>query len=81
MGRYTPPKKTPPFERAELRDANRDCGMQRLKPAQCGACGQKVLLHCDNCQLQVTGCWCTAVERAREARQNNQNALWTPKDN
>lgn len=45
-------------------DADRECGKRRrAHRVKCGACKRTVLLHCDECNIQVTGCLCTLIER------------------
>jgi hypothetical protein len=58
------PKREGAFAWAEDIDADRECGYHRqLFRERCKACGRPVILHCDRCQIQVTGCLCTLIER------------------
>lgn len=52
------------FESMALADANKECSKKKdLKRATCRACGQTVMLHCDDCRIQITGCFDTDVDR------------------
>jgi hypothetical protein len=45
-------------------DADRECGKRRqYHQRKCGACKRTVMVHCDQCLIQVTGCLCTLIER------------------
>lgn len=59
------PKRAGGFTWADdLPDADRECGKRRaVHKVPCGACKRKVMLHCGECRIQVTGCLCTLIER------------------
>lgn len=105
MSREKPNTVKEPFRSLALPEANAECsanivkgtlGREREKPrgAQCPACTMKVLLHCLECRVQITGCLCVeyarfgndvawqrAVARWGEeaARQRAESAgLWIP---
>jgi hypothetical protein len=90
-----------PFESAELRVAMANCNRNvrsgRAEPprgANCPACTMRVMLHCFDCKVQVTGCLCTEYKRfgqdeawkravarwgEQAARQRAESAgLWVP---
>lgn len=59
-------RRRPEFKRMDLGEANEVCGhigMSRALRAQCPRCDMAVYLHCRDCEIQVTGCLCSAVER------------------
>lgn len=63
----------------------------------CAKCDSSVILHCERCEIQVTGCICTEVERfgnaeavqrmmdrygEQEARARLKRAgIWVPENN
>ena len=52
------------FTHMDLRDAQGECGRRDdFVFDQCGKCGMRVGLHCSDCKIQVTGCFCTEIER------------------
>lgn len=85
-----------PFVSMTMPEANTNCGRRVSKqiPADCAACDSRVILHCEQCMVQVTGCICSevarfgnaeAVERAferwgeQEGRKRLQRAgVWLP---
>lgn len=56
-----------PFRHMDLASASADCGRPYnrnfVKRTQCKVCEMDVILHCSSCEIQITGCLCTAVER------------------
>lgn len=55
------------FVSMALPEAVKACGRQQEPIFEnCGACDQRVALHCDNCRIQVTGCLCTEIDRFGE---------------
>lgn len=86
------------FVSMEIHAADRECGKRRqLHKRQCPPCKMQVMLHCDQCMIQITGCLCTMVERFgheealrqltqqygfRQAKKRLKRAgLWTPNSN
>lgn len=53
------------YRALDMLEANRECGVRRNQQyrVDCPKCKQPVMLHCDNCKVQVTGCLCTEVDR------------------
>lgn len=52
------------FPHKDLRGANAECPRRdSFYKDSCGKCEMKVMLHCDDCKIQVTGCLCTEYER------------------
>lgn len=55
------------FPAMNIPDANEKCGKiynkNRVARTECPTCEFAVFLHCDNCKIQITGCFCTAKER------------------
>jgi hypothetical protein len=48
----------------DVTDADAECGKRRaIHTVRCGGCKRNVMLHCDQCRIQVTGCLCTLIER------------------
>lgn len=48
----------------DVSDADRECGKRRHPhTVACGACKRSVLIHCDECRIQITACLCTLIER------------------
>ena len=82
MGRYTPPKKKVPFERAELRDMNERCGptneKKMVRGERCPVCNAMVILHCFNCKVQISGCQCTLAAKVIKENEERRRRLWTP---
>lgn len=56
-----------PFRHMDLAAATNECGRGYNRNfvirTQCKVCEMDVMLHCSNCEIQITGCLCTAVER------------------
>lgn len=65
----------------DLKDANVACRpdvtVADRVTTKCGQCRHGVILHCGDCQIQVTGCHCTRRERA-QAEELAKQELWTP---
>lgn len=52
------------FEWMEMSDAAQECNTQRQQVgANCPACQLRVILHCTLCQIQVTACLCSTVDK------------------
>lgn len=52
------------WEAMDMAQANSECGTRNgLKSETCKKCDSRVMLHCPNCSIQVTGCVCTEVDR------------------
>lgn len=60
-----------PFKHADVVKATEACGRpydkNAIKRAKCAVCEMDVMLHCADCEIQITGCLCTAVERMNQA--------------
>lgn len=83
------------FEKAALPEANEGCGLPAMYAETCPACERKVILHCDSCKVQVSGCLCTLKERLQTATDltaeeeemalklgwKKRGGLWTPGNN
>lgn len=58
------------FECMDTPDATAKCGRPYDRNASvrtvCAVCDMSVFLHCGDCQIQITGCLCTAIERMDE---------------
>jgi hypothetical protein len=53
-----------PFVMMDAIAANRECGRREQQiSAKCGGCGRRVILHCSECKISVTGCICSHVQR------------------
>lgn len=64
------PEVKKPFQHATLGEANDNCSANLRngrrdsgKGAKCEVCTMKVILHCYDCMIQITGCLCTEYER------------------
>lgn len=58
------PKKGQRFHSLELKAAKVECGKNDdFVFDNCPACNQRVMLHCVQCKIQVSGCLCTEYER------------------
>ena len=83
------------FVRMELPQAQDECRQgDNYETDRCGKCSMTVLLHCSTCKIQVTGCFCSEVDRfgtsealermiervgEEEARRiAAKSGLWTP---
>lgn len=48
----------------DVTKANDECkSRKKLYKDSCPVCTQPVMLHCQECKIQVTGCYCTEIER------------------
>lgn len=56
-----------PFRHMDIPTADTECGRKWDKKkavlTTCAVCEMQVYLHCSDCNIQVTGCLCVAVER------------------
>lgn len=44
--------------------ADRECGRPRaMHGVRCNSCGRTVIIHCDSCRIQVSGCTDTLILR------------------
>lgn len=57
-----------PYEFADSHKANRECGVKpgQQLPSTCPRCKRRVILHCAGCEVQISGCICTEVDRFGE---------------
>lgn len=57
--------RTERYPAMEMAQANEQCGPRPNMQyrATCPKCDSAVILHCRNCNIQVTGCLCTEVDR------------------
>ena len=57
------------FDSGEMAEANQECGdrPEEQYVERCKKCGMKVVLHCFRCEIQVSGCLCTDVDRFGES--------------
>jgi hypothetical protein len=47
------------YKGMDLSEANEKCSArQRHTSARCETCDHEIIVHCDGCKIQVTGCWC-----------------------
>jgi len=53
--------------------SNRRRGQKRIR--RCSACKNKVIIHCDDCRLQISGCYCTDVARYGEEEAKRRLGL------
>lgn len=52
--------------------------------SECPACEMSIIIHCDNCHIQITGCGCVLQELLAEERDRataERLGLWTPNSN
>lgn len=65
--RFNPPK---PFKQTDVVQATETCGRpydrNAARRTKCPVCDMDVFLHCGDCEIQITGCLCTAVNRMNE---------------
>lgn len=48
----------------DMAQANKECRFRNMQVRNtCGKCDSPIILHCDGCKVQVTGCICTEVDR------------------
>jgi hypothetical protein len=53
-----------PFEAMDSVAANGQCSNRTGRhTTSCKACTMRVVLHCDGCKIQITGCLCTEYKR------------------
>lgn len=64
---YDPGRKA--LQRMDINAADAACKNARhIIRARCPVCEWPIMLHCDECAIQITGCGCTMGEKAREAQ-------------
>jgi len=52
------------FEWADVVDADRECSRKRTPTKKrCAICNRPVMLHCTACNIQITACLCTIIQR------------------
>ena len=58
-------ERTERYRSMDMVQANEECGdrPRQQYSAVCPKCSTTVILHCHNCEIQVTGCLCTEVDR------------------
>lgn len=67
MPQPTPNPPGDPFRHLDVSDANRECSKRNQNEgATCAKCKFRVILHCSDCKVQLTGCMCTEIERFGE---------------
>lgn len=81
------------FRTMETSKAVKECGRpydrSKVKQTKCPACDMTVILHCTDCEIQITGCLCTAMERMSDEefadfkrqiqeKKAKQSGLWLP---
>lgn len=55
-------------------------------PADCPVCHTRIILHCDQCKIKVTGCSCELADKVKEAQDEateerlKKMGFWTPED-
>lgn len=48
----------------DIRDANNECRRRKATTfSNCPRCDMRVALHCDECKIQTSGCFCTEEDR------------------
>lgn len=56
-----------PFRRMDTAAAVKECGRpfdkNKVTRTECKVCDMTVILHCSDCEIQITGCLCSAMER------------------
>lgn len=85
--------KPQPFERMDTAQAVRKCGRafdkNKVARVKCKVCDMDVILHCTDCEIQITGCLCSAMERMSdeefaqfkqqiERKRLQSKGLWLP---
>lgn len=50
----------------DINAADRQCGTRAPYSTRCPRCSGVVVIHCANCQIQVTGCVCSHITRFGE---------------
>lgn len=76
--------KAEPYPQMPMDKANIQCRpwkQEKAKFVNCPVCGCRVILHCDECRIQVTGCLCVWEEKygpeiARE--KMIEQGFWMP---
>jgi hypothetical protein len=59
-----------PWPQMNSADADLECGVRGgFTMDTCGVCKSKVVLHCDRCQIQVSGCQCILAAKLEEERE------------
>lgn len=72
------------YAQMDIRDADMACrpkSRQELVPDKCPVCAMTVLLHCNDCNIQISGCFCTeemkqGTEKAKQKML--ENGIWVP---
>lgn len=48
------------YKFADVHVANRECSVRnQVEPRDCPECHERVVVHCDRCEIQITGCTCS----------------------
>lgn len=74
-----------PYPQMTMQKANIQCRPfkpEKAKKRNCPVCGCQVILHCDDCYIQVTGCLCVweALYGEEIAREKMiEQGFWLPK--
>lgn len=65
MGQVHPAIKSGGYEWADdVLDADRECSHPRsVVKKRCAVCHRPAMLHCSSCNIQVTACMCTIIQR------------------
>lgn len=72
------------FVHMEMRQANASCrpfSHEAARKERCQACRMQVILHCEDCKIQVSGCLCTEIENHGELHameRMRQRGIWLP---
>lgn len=53
------------FKRMALPEAKKECNtkLDSYVRAECNRCEMAVMLHCSDCNIQITGCFCSDEDR------------------
>lgn len=76
--------KPEPYPQMEMPKANIQCrpfSPEKAQRRSCPVCGCQIILHCDECRIQVTGCLCVWEELygAEIAREKMiEKGFWLP---
>lgn len=72
------------YAQMDILDADRECrcvDRRELVSSKCPVCAMTILLHCNDCKIQISGCFCVEEMKqgTEKAKQKMiENGIWVP---